>query len=357
MSFKSWLSYSKFSKRLCNEFRYILDNESNEFLNSINDTCNHRIKTLKAGSVVWRAQIGCDKRKESDIITNEQVPFSFKRMMPLIDEASEGRVNTKGIPCLYVTSDRDTAIHEVRPWPGSVVTIAKLHLKRDVRLIDFSKTAYAKQYPYFSFGELPIEKRIEAVWAAMDIAFSWPVTASDSNSEYAPTQIISEFIKSKGYDGIIYKSSLTQGQNYALFNLNDADVVQCDLFEVSKVKLDFQRLDDVSPLTELIRDVYEYLGLVLFFDRNEREPIYIHAKFQDKESKAELQMLNGCIHKIVIKDKGAGLEPKKRKEFEEFVNAYADDIVNKWVDYFVKGKCINTQRITEKVKISDTKIL
>jgi hypothetical protein len=94
-----------------------------------------------------------------------------------------------------------------------------------VKLIDFSETADAKQYPYFFFGEPSIEQRIEAVWAAMDIAFSWPVTKSDSKSEYAPTQIISEFIKSKGYNGIIYKSSLTQGHNYVLFNLNDAAVV------------------------------------------------------------------------------------------------------------------------------------
>ena len=64
-----------------------------------------------------------------------------------------------------------------------------------------------------------------------------------------PTQIISEFIKSKGYDGIIYKSSLTKGSNYVLFNLNDAAVVQCDLFVVSKAKFDFEKLDGSSSLT------------------------------------------------------------------------------------------------------------
>lgn len=96
--------------------------------------------------------------------------------------------------------------------------------------------------------------------------------------------------------------------------------------------------------------IYEYFGLVLFFYSNEHEPIHIHAKFQGKESKAELHMLSGRIHKVVIKDKGTGLDQKKRKEFEEFVNAYADDIVNKWVDYFVKKKHISPQLITRKVK-------
>lgn len=96
--------------------------------------------------------------------------------------------------------------------------------------------------------------------------------------------------------------------------------------------------------------IYEYLGLILFFYSNEHEPIHIHAKYQGKESKAEIHMLNGRIQKIIIKDKGAGLEQKKRKEFEEFVSVYADDIVNKWVDYFVKKKHISPQIITQKVR-------
>ncbi|WP_220495333.1 RES family NAD+ phosphorylase [Pseudoalteromonas sp. SG41-1] len=254
MSFKSWLSYSDFSKKACSKLRYILDHESSEFLNPINDTCNDRIKTLKSGSVVWRAQTGCDKEKATDSAEQEfhvdkRIPYSFKRMKPLSNSPSEGRANLKGNPCLYVAADAETAVHEVRPWPGLPVTIAKLHLTKDMKLIDFSETAEAELYPYFYIDEPSIEQKIDAVWAAMDIAFSWPVTESDSKSEYAPTQIISEFIKSKGYDGIIYKSSLTKGHNYVLFNLNDAAVVQCDLFVVSKVKYDFERLDESSSLT------------------------------------------------------------------------------------------------------------
>lgn len=250
MSFKSWLSYTDFSERA----RSKLDNELSEFLNSINDTCHDRVKTLKAGSVVWRAQTGYAEEKASDIVeqdfhVDKRIPFPFERMKPLTNSASEGRANSKGIPCLYVAADAETAVHEVRPWPGLTLTIAQLHLIKDVKLIDFSETADAEQYPYFFFGEPSIEQRVEAVWAAMDIAFSWPVTVTDSTSEYAPTQIIAEFIKSKGYDGIIYKSSLTKGHNYVLFNLNDAAVVQCDLFVVSKVKYDFERLDESSSLT------------------------------------------------------------------------------------------------------------
>jgi hypothetical protein len=47
-------------------------------------------------------------------------------------------------------------------------------------------------------------------WSDIDNAFSKPTKASDVKSVYAPTQIISEFIKSKGYDGTAYKSALAK---------------------------------------------------------------------------------------------------------------------------------------------------
>nr|WP_246124924.1 hypothetical protein [Exilibacterium tricleocarpae] len=52
------------------------------------------------------------------------------------------------------------------------------------------------------------------------------------------------------------------------------------------------------------------------------------------------------ISKIVLKDKGPGLEPAKRKDFEQFVNVYAEEIANKWVDYFVKKKSMAPKVIT-----------
>lgn len=96
--------------------------------------------------------------------------------------------------------------------------------------------------------------------------------------------------------------------------------------------------------------LYEYLGIVLFFYSNEHEPIHVHARHNGKETKAEIHFLNGKINKIILKDKGSGLEPSKRKDFEEFVNVYAEDIAEKWVDYFVKKKPIAPRIITQKVK-------
>jgi hypothetical protein len=242
MSFKSWLSYSGFSSKTSARPQDPLDNNSREFLASILDTCKTKVRKLSAGTMVWRAQAGSHNVASPDFHIDERVPYTFKRMKPDAEHSSDGRANTKGIPCLYVAADAETAIHEIRPWPSLVVSLGKLKLVRELKFIDFSESSDSEQFPYFFFNEPSADEIIKAVWAAMDFAFSWPVAESDSKSEYVPTQIISELIKSKGYDGIIYKSSIAKGRNYVLFNLNDAEVVQCDLFEVTKVKFDFEKL-------------------------------------------------------------------------------------------------------------------
>lgn len=96
--------------------------------------------------------------------------------------------------------------------------------------------------------------------------------------------------------------------------------------------------------------LYEYLGIIVFFFTKEHEPIHVHGKYNGKETKAEIHLSSGRVQKIVLKDKGPGLDPKKRKEFEEFVSAHATEIVQKWVDYFVMKKHVAPKVINQKVK-------
>ena len=124
-----------------------LDDESKGFLNSIIDTCKDREKNLKAGSIVWRAQNGHSWRpcyqenpdtREEILVDELPDPFSFERMSPLVDSAFEGRANPKGIPCLYVATDKETAMSEVRPWLGAIISIGRFKLARDLKVLDFS---------------------------------------------------------------------------------------------------------------------------------------------------------------------------------------------------------------------------
>ena len=98
--------------------------------------------------------------------------------------------------------------------------------------------------------------------------------------------------------------------------------------------------------------IYVYLGIVILFYSNEHEPVHVHGKHQGKESKAKLIIGQGKIIEIIIESvKGREpLPPKILKDFKDFVNVYADKIVQKWIDYFVLHKEILCENIERKVK-------
>ena len=97
--------------------------------------------------------------------------------------------------------------------------------------------------------------------------------------------------------------------------------------------------------------IFEYLGILIFFYSNEHEPIHVHAKKGELESKAELYIINGEISEIRITNiKGSRpLKEKDLKNFEIFLEKYADKIVDKWINYFVYHKDVEFEKITKRL--------
>jgi hypothetical protein len=97
--------------------------------------------------------------------------------------------------------------------------------------------------------------------------------------------------------------------------------------------------------------LYEYLGLIILFYSNEHEPIHVHCKYQGKESKAELIFENGKFIEVRITEvKGKEpLDSQNLKKFKKLVETYRDDIVRKWVDFFIYNKPVESERITKKL--------
>lgn len=98
--------------------------------------------------------------------------------------------------------------------------------------------------------------------------------------------------------------------------------------------------------------LYTYLGIIILFYSNEHEPIHVHGKHQGNESKAEIIIDDGEIKEIRIKPV-KGRKPLKSSilnDFKEFVETYADEIVKKWIDYFVLHKQVSCEDIHRRIK-------
>ena len=241
--FKSWESYWHFTSRVQREVRFLRTSEDDDFLREVVRTSKTRVRELPAGYVLWRAQIGHDWHphyQDKEYIDDFPAPYPPSRMKPLPGRATEGRANPKGIPVLYLSTQPKTAMSEVRPWLGSLVSCARFETMGNLTIIDLS--VYHRGGFVLFFSEPDALKKEKAVWTEIDKAFSKPTTSTDEAADYVPTQVIAELFKREGHDGIAYKSAFgDDGYNIVLFDPDNANLTSCGLFKVKSLDLSFEQ--------------------------------------------------------------------------------------------------------------------
>lgn len=237
-------NYRKFSQYIKSNNRYYLDQESIDFLNFLIETSEKRSELFTRDKYLWRSQIGCSYRPEN-ITKNEvidiEVPLPNKRMKPISGESKEGRVNPKGITYLYLSTDKETAMSELRPWKGAYITVGQFELKRDIKIIDFSQDNEGILSIIINneINKISDDLISSIIWSNINRAFSAPVNPSDRSADYAPTQIIAEHFKNNNFDGLAYKSSLAEGYNLCLFDMELANQVNSFIYKVDKINYSF----------------------------------------------------------------------------------------------------------------------
>jgi len=224
--FKDVQVWSQFVLGLKRENRFTLSEEPAKFIELLIEYARkHKSIKIPDGTILFRARI-------NDGIESSK-PIAIEHMgAPPIHLAGHGRLNPRGIPYLYLASDRLTAVSEVRPWVGCDITVAEFILSADCEFINFSKKCMVnipegEQYegPEFTWREL-------ITWM-----FSAPFDPRDDTA-YIPTQYIAERIKGAGFDGIIYDSALSaDGYNVTLFNVESAKGVRREKACVTDVEV------------------------------------------------------------------------------------------------------------------------
>lgn len=172
-------------------------------------------------------------------ITTSEAGFTIEQMgAPPRELASHGRANPSGIPYLYLGSAPDTAIAEVRPHTGEIASVARFTLQGIITAVDLRN-------PRGLVSPFLLQDASEVGRMRADVPFlerlgselTRPVLPRSAAIDYLPSQYLCEFIKKIGYDGVIYRSSVSDGINLALFSPARAVANDVCLYDVQRVSV------------------------------------------------------------------------------------------------------------------------
>lgn len=168
-------------------------------------------KVIPGNSVFYRARKhSCKLNFDTLIIDKELSPAPPSN-------AQANRMSPSGISYLYVSSTARTACKECR-YKDCDVIMAKYRSTDDLQIIDFSQDVCFPSSSIFSEEYDHDTNWLTHFLRLFSKEISKPVNPdSDRSYEYVATQFVAEYIRSLGYDGIAFKSSVDQGVNYCFF--------------------------------------------------------------------------------------------------------------------------------------------
>ena len=249
--FASLHSYEHFEQSVKTKARFVYDDAVTSFLQTVVDTVGPRRRPVPAGRAFFRAQRGCSQEPvwgsgNDDPVDECEAALPSGQMVPKAEFVGEGRVNPRGIPCLYLACTAAAAISEMRPPVCSHITLAQFKTVRDCLLVDCTLNTRQSLWlePVDGVAPSPPDAATKenGAWGDIGFAFSKPVTRDEPHIDYVPTQILAETFRHHGYDGIVYKSRLDKnGKNIALFDVAAATQISRCLYEVRAACLDLSK--------------------------------------------------------------------------------------------------------------------
>lgn len=229
----------------------------------LNKERNQFHETLHVGNEYYRARIinpEDDGKTEKGIgKTLDGKLCGYNEMNsrePLLGLGTEGRNNITGASYLYIASNPETACMEVKSQFGDLISLAKFQVTKPLEIIDFaSEKAFQRsdtQYYEMSMG---------VFFSQLMFRFTQPVRGENA---YRATQIIADYLRKTGIDGIKYRSFLVPGGiNYTIFNCHPSAIKFCD----SKVVIHKQANHSFWDFNEQTEIMSNREGKLLAYDK------------------------------------------------------------------------------------------
>ncbi len=99
-------------------------------------------------------------------------------------------------------------------------------------------------------------------------------------------------------------------------------------------------------------DIFRYFGFTFYFYSREHNPIHVHVEHDNHESVFELIVSDGQLVEIRVRE-ARGKEPlnsRDEKTAREFVQEYSQNIIRKWINFFVMNKRVTCTTIKKRLK-------
>lgn len=194
-------------------------------------------QTYPAATILYRARIHKDRTRE--------IRFTLDELgAPPPDKTPPQRANRAGEPVLYMASDMQTALAEVRAWKGAVVAVAKMKILTELSILDLSEP-YSVDSPFFDES---LGWRIEA-YELLDrfgLELSRPVMPHEKETLYVPTQHLCDLARNAGFMGIAYPSAMGPGHNVVLFDPGAAITTEITYKRVGGIGFNIQDMTDME---------------------------------------------------------------------------------------------------------------
>ncbi len=137
---------------------------------------------------------------------------------PPPSSSRHGRANPAGIPYLYLASDPETVVSEMRPHKGQYASVAEFRLPPEFQILDLRDPKRAISPFLFADEQKMIRLRGDISFLELlGNELSRPVLQDSAQIDYLPSQYLCEYAKYCGFDGVFYGSSVGPGFNLAFF--------------------------------------------------------------------------------------------------------------------------------------------
>lgn len=152
--------------------------------------------------------------------------------------AGHGRANPAGIPYLYLASKPETAAAEIRPHTGEVAYVADFTIPV-IRAVDLrNPRSLVSPFILTDASEIGQLRADLPFLERLGDELTRPVQPSGAAIDYIPSQYLCEFIKRRGFDGVVYRSSVSDGINLALFDPEKAQGGQVQSYNIARVTVE-----------------------------------------------------------------------------------------------------------------------